>query len=49
MRKVKMGADLEQYAKLYARDNFWAGCPAKMSDGRLFTDHRPRGRVEHDM
>lgn len=44
-----MGADLEQYAKLYARDNFWRGCPAKMSDGRLFTDHRPRGRVEHDM
>ncbi len=44
-----MSTNYSQLAQLYARDNYWAGCPAKMSDGRLFTDHRPRGRVEHDM
>ena len=27
-------------------DNFWKGCPAKMSDGRLLTDYRTAVRRE---
>lgn len=30
-------------------DNFFQGCPAKMSDGRIFTDYRPHTQMEEQI